>query len=211
MYNRFGQLAVDFFPLEKFGLGERYPKLTALQAEVADLDARRAAADGELVALRQGVGPAREKDAEAGAKALRGGKDAPEPKHEAEAEAKVRGAERSLRALENATAEAAQDLTAEQRKHATDLIEDLGRARAETAKRVAEQATTLLKDYGLFLDAEDIGKRFAPPAPVPDESAPAQDTTFVIHAPRATPTGPQRGDVESVLSHLSRLGADDAP
>jgi Skp family chaperone for outer membrane proteins len=209
MYNRFGQLAVDAFPLERFGLAKRYPRLVALQKEVADLDARRAAADGELVALRQGVGPAKQKDAEAGAKALRAGSDMPQAKHETAAHEKVREAERKLAALENATAEAAQDLTGEQRKHSGALIEDLGRARAEAAKRVAEQAASLLSDYGLFLDAEDIGKRFAPPAPVPDESAPAQDTTFVIHAPRATPTGPQRGDVESVLSHLASLEADD--
>jgi hypothetical protein len=209
MYNRFGALAVDPFPLERFGLQERYPKLVALQKEVADLDARRAATDGELVVLRQGVGPAQQKDAEAAGKALRAGKDMPAAKHEADANRKVQEAERKLAALEDATAAAAQDLTAEQRKHSGALIEDLMSARAETAKRVAEQATTLLKDYGLFLDAEDIGKRFAPPAPVPDESAPAQDTTFVIHAPRATPAGPQRGDVETVLSHLSRLGADD--
>ena len=209
MYNRFGQLAVDAFPLERFGLQERYPKLVALQKEVADLDARRAAADGELVALRQGVGPAKQKDAEAAGKALRAGSDMPQAKHEADAHEKVLKAERKLAALEDATATAAQDLTAEQRKHAAALLEDLGRARAETAKRVAGQATTLLKDYGLFLDAEDIGKRFAPPAPVSDESAPAQDTTFIINAPRATPTGPQRGDVEAVLSHLARLEADD--
>ncbi len=209
MYNRFGQLAVDPFPLERFGLAKRYPKLVALQKEVADLDARRAATDGELVALRQGVGQAQQKDAEAAGKALRAGKDMPEAKHEVDANRKVQEAERKLAALSDATAAAAQDLSAEQRKHATDLIEDLGRARAETAKRVAEQAASLLADYGLFLDAEDIGKRFAPPAPVSDESAPAQDTTFIIHAPRATPAGPQRGDVESVLSHLSSLGADD--
>jgi small-conductance mechanosensitive channel len=208
MYNRFGQLAVDAFPLEKFGLQERYPRLVALQKEVADLDARRAAADGELVALRQGVGPAQQKDAEAAGKALRAGKDMPAAKHEVDANRKVQEAERKLAALSDATAAAAQDLTAEQRKHSGALIEDLTRARAEAAKRVAEQATTLLADYGLFLDAEGVAKRFAPPAPVPDENAPAQDTTLVINAPRATP-GPQRGDVESVLSHLSRLGADD--
>jgi hypothetical protein len=206
MYNRFGQLAVDPFPLERFGLEERYPKLTALQAEVADLDARRAAADGELVALRQGVGPAREKDAEAGAKALRAGKDVPEAKHEAEAEAKVREAERNLRALEGATAAAAEDLTAEQRKHSGALLQDLTRARAETAKRVAEQAASLLSDYGLFADSDGVAKRFAPPVPPPDENAPAQKTTIVIGAPRAT-AGPQRGDVEAVLGHLARLGA----
>jgi len=204
-------LAVDAFPLAQFGLQERYPKLVALQKEVADLDARRAAADGELVALRQGVGQARQKDTEAGAKALRAGKDMPEAKHEVDANEKVREAERKLAALSDATAAAAQDLTAEQRKHSGALIEDLTRARAAAAKRVAEQATTLLADYGLFLDSEDVAKRFAPPAPVPDENAPAQDTTLVINAPRATPTGPQRGDVETVLGHLSRLEADDAP
>ncbi len=206
MFNRFGALAVDPFPLEKFGLQERYPKLVALQKEVADLDARRAAADGELVALRQGLGPAREKDAEAGAKALRAGKDAPEPKHEAEAEEKVRGAERNLRALEGATAAAAQDLTVEQRKHSGRLLEDLTKARAEAAKRVAEQAASLLADYGMFVDSDGVAKRFAPPAPPPDENAPAQKTTWVISAPRAT-AGPQRGDVEAVLGHLARLGA----
>jgi len=209
MYNRFGQLAVDPFPLERFGLEERYSKLAALQREVHKLDARRIEAERDLVAQRQGVGQAQQKDTEAAGKALRAGKDMPAAKHEAAANRKVQEAARKLAALSDAAASAAQDLTAEQRKHATALIEDLGRARAEAAKRVAEQATTLLTDYGLFLDAEDIGKRFAPPAPVPDESAPAQDTTFIINAPRATPTGPQRGDVETVLGHLSRLEADD--
>jgi len=209
MYNRFGQLAADPFPLEKFGLQERYPKLAALQREVHKLDARRIEAERDLVAQRQGVGQARQKDTEAAGKALRAGKDMPAAKHEVDANEMVREAERKLAALSDATAAAAQDLTAEQRKHATALIEDLTRARAETAKRVAGQATTLLADYGLFLDAEDIGKRFAPPAPVPDENAPAQDTTLVINAPRATPAGPQRGDVESVLSHLASLGAGD--
>jgi Skp family chaperone for outer membrane proteins len=208
MYNRFGQLAVDPFPLERFGLEERYPKLAALQREVHKLDARRIEAERDLVAHRQGVGQARQKDTEAAAKALRAGSDMPQAKHEVAANEKVREAERKLAALENATAAAAQDLTDEQRKHSGALLEDLTRARAAAAKRVAEQATTLLADYGLFLDSEDIGKRFAPPAPVPDENAPAQDTTFVIHAPRAA-TGPQRGDVEAVLSHLSRLEADD--
>ncbi|MBA3952013.1 MAG: hypothetical protein H0X57_09090, partial [Rubrobacter sp.] len=155
MYNRFGQLAADPFPLEKFGLQERYPKLAALQREVHKLDARRIEAERDLVAQRQGVGQARQKDTEAASKALRAGSNMPQAKHEAAAHEKVGEAERNLEVLQHATAAAAQDLTDAQRKHSGALIEDLKSARAEAAKRVAGQATTLLADYGLFLDAED--------------------------------------------------------
>jgi hypothetical protein len=209
MINVYGTLAVDAFPLERFGLAEKYPKLAALQREVSQLDARRLEAERELVALRQGVVAAKSKDADEGALAVRAGKGLPKPKHEVAAQAKYGGAERTLEALQKATSAAAQDLTEAQREHSAALSRDLAGARAEAAKRVAGQATTLFKDYGLFLDSEDVAKRFAPPAPVPDESAPAQDTTFIINAPRATPAGPQRGDVEAVLSHLASLEADD--
>ncbi len=204
MFTNYGQLAVDMFPVQQFGLAERYPKLTRLQTEVADLDARRLEAERDLVALRQGVGAAREKDAEAAAKAIRAGKDMLEGKHEVAAEAKVREAERRLKALEGATAAAAQDLAAEQRGHAHALTDDLAKARAQTAKRVSEQAASLLGDYATFVDSAGVMKRFAPPPPSPDESRPAQKTTFVVAAPRATP-GLSRGDIEAVLSHLSRL------
>ncbi len=201
MINAYGQLAVDAFPLERFGLAEDYPKLAKLQREVRDLDARRLEAEHNLVALRQGVGVAQRKDAEAGAHAIRAGKDTPPPKHEAAARAQVEEGERRLAALSGAVSSAAEELTAAQREHSQDLAGDLDRARTEAARRVSEQAAKLLRDFGLFHDTADVAKRFAPPAPPPDENAPARNIFMVARGGMAN-TGPQRGDVETVLGHL---------
>jgi len=209
MINVYGDLAVDVFPLERFGLAEGYPKLTKLQREVAGLDARRLEAERGLVALRQAVAAAREKDSEAAGSALRGGEDMPRPRHEAEAKREVEGAERTVEALQKATSAAAQDLAAEQRKHSVALARDLTRARGEAAKRVSEQASSLLADLGLFYDTTATAKKFAPPAALAqDENAPARDIFMVAQAAR--PQGPQRGDVEQILAYLAGLAASEA-
>ncbi len=211
MINVYGELAVDVFPLERFGLAEGYPKLTKLQREVAGLDARRLEAERGLVALRQAVSAAREKDSEAAGSALREGKDMPSfaARHEAEAQREVEGAERTVEALEKATSAAAQDLAAEQSKHSAALARDLTRARSEAAQRVSEQASSLLADLALFYGTEDTAKKFAPPASLGNlENAPARDIFMVAQAAR--PQGPQRGDVEQILAYLAGLAASEA-
>jgi len=204
MIDVYGELAVDVFPLERFGLAEGYPKLTKLQREVAGLDARRLEAERALVALRQAVAAAREKDSEAAGSALREGKDMPRPRHEAEAKREVEGAERTVEALEKATSAAAQDLAAEQSKHSAALARGLTRARSEAAQRVSEQASSLLADLTLFYDTTATAKKFAVNPPV-DENAPARDIFMVAQASR--PQGPQRGDVEQILAYLAGLAA----
>lgn len=204
MINVYGDLAVDVFPLDRFGLAEGYPKLTKLQHEVAELDARRLEAERGLVALRQAVSAARESDSEAAASALRAGRDMPRPRHEAEAKREVEGAERTCAALQKATSTAAEDLAHEQSKHSAALVRDLSRARGAAAKRVSEQASSLLADLGLFYDTVATAKKFTPPASL-DENAPARDIFMVAQASR--PQGPQRGDIERVLAYLAGLAA----
>ena len=206
MIDVYGELAVDVFPLERFGLAEGYPKLTKLQREVAGLDARRLEAEIGLAALRQAVAAARESDSEAAGSALREGKDMPSfaARHEAEAQKEVEGAERTVEALEKATSAAAQDLAAEQSKHSAALARGLTRARSEAAQRVSEQASSLLADLTLFYDTTATAKKFAVNPPV-DENAPARDIFMVAQASR--PQGPQRGDVEQILAYLAGLAA----
>lgn len=206
MINVYGDLAVDVFPLDRFGLAEGYPKLAKLQLEVAELDARRLEAERGLQALRQAVAAAREKDSEAAGSALRAGRDMPRPRHEAEAKKEVEGAERTCAALEKATSAAAQDLAREQSKHSAALARDLTRARGEAAKRVSEQASSLLADLALFHATADTAKKFAPGSLASlDENAPARDIFMVSQASR--PQGPQRGDIEQVLAYLAGLAA----
>ena len=50
--------------LRKYGLESKWPKLTALMREVSDLERRRTEVEGQVMAARNAIPAARDKDAD---------------------------------------------------------------------------------------------------------------------------------------------------
>src|SRR5215210_3893504 len=104
--------------LNRYGLEEKWPKLGAMRQEVADLVARQGEAEAAVVAARNAISAAQERDAEAAAKAIRAGKSVPDGEHEKKARATLEDAQRNLAAYTRAAQDAKSDLarfTAEHR------------------------------------------------------------------------------------------------
>jgi hypothetical protein len=208
MFDRFGNLAVEVVPLEAYGLAKKWPKLLEFQEEISGLEKRRRAAERDASTASAAIAEARVKDEEAASRAIRAGKDAPEPQHERKARAELEGAERTAGYLRKAVSDAAHDHHAYLVKHRAELLRDLARAREELAAEVVALAPKVAERYAKLLDLEGVAKKLTP-APAPVESdAPARDTQVFI-APATTATlrgGPDRGQVEQILAHLGSLG-----
>ncbi len=194
-------------PLAPYGLADRYPKLARLQDEVFGLEKRRIAAESAVTTARNSIEQAKDRDAEAAAKALRSGKDMPKPRHAEEAQAAREGAERALAALTKATADAAQELEAFKAKHRASLLADYMAARRENAAEMARLAPELSSRYGQDFALADIVAKLTPPPEAVEFSGPARSTTSVIAGVQTLQSvaGVPRGTVEQVLSHLGAL------
>jgi hypothetical protein len=203
---RSGRLAIEAVPLVAYGLAAKYPKLAKLQDEVFGLEKRRIAGEVAMTMARNSIGQAKERDAEAAARALRNGKEMPPPKHEEEAKAALEGAERTLAALTKATADAAQELEAFKAKHRASLLADYMAARRENAAEMARLAPELSSRYGRDFALADIVKKLTPPPEAVESFDAPRNTTSVIGIQTMeTVAGVPRGTVEQVLGHLGGL------
>ena len=203
---RSGRLAIEGVPLAAYGLAAKYPKLAKLQTEVFTLEKRRIAAEADVERARNSIQQAKDRDAEAAARALRNSKDMPSPKHEAEAKAALEGAERTLAALTKATADAAQELEAAKAKHRAALLADFAAARRENAAEMARLAPELSSRYGRDFALADIVAKMTPPPEAVEFWGPARNTTTVVGVQTMeSVAGVPRGTVEAVLGHLGGL------
>jgi hypothetical protein len=204
--HRSGRLAIEGVPLAPYGLAAKSPKLAKLQDEVFGLEKRRIAAEAAVTAARDFIPQARDRDAEAAARALRSGKDMPAPRHEGEARAALEDAERTLAALTKATADAAQELEAAKATHRASLLADFAAARRENAEAMARLAPELSSRYGRDFALADIVAKMTPPPEAVEFWGPARNTTTVIGVQTMeTVAGVPRGTVEQVLGHLGGL------
>ena len=197
--------------LKRYGLEATWPRLRALQEEVANLEQRRGEAEGEVVAARAAILDAKEEDTEAAAKAIRAGKSVPKGSREAKAEARQADASRNLAAYTRAVGEAQGELAQFTSKHRDELREAILAALSEKAQLLAEYAKEATVLYSQLEDAKYDLREFAPPAPPSETGAPGSmrghDVANVIAVRTAGWDGPPRGDVEATLRHLASLGA----
>ena len=192
--------------LQALGLESKWPRLARLQSEIAGLEQRNREVDVEANRLRAALGPARERDLDLEAKAVRAGGKVPEPKSEREVRTKLERAERDLAVMGRALQAAQTDLGTFLAQHQGALYEDVAQARAEIAAKVAESARVALADYVRYEDLFYTAKALQPPPQPVDSNAPAQRLTqaFIgIHTTRSS--GPARGDVEEALRYLVSL------
>ena len=203
---RSGRLAVEGVPLAAYGLESRYPKLARLQAEVFGLEKQRASAEAAVATARNGLPQARERDAEAAAKAIRKGLAMPKPKRAAEVQEAHEDAERRLAALTKATADAARELEELKAEQRSALLADFMTARRENAAEMARLAPELSSRYGRDFALADIVAKMTPPPEAVEFWGPARNTTTVIGVQTMeTVAGVPRGTVEQVLGHLGGL------
>ena len=197
--------------LKRYGIADKWSKLAKLQQEVASLEERRVEAEREVMAARNAIPAARDRDAEAASQAIRAGKAMPRPKHEAEALAALEGAERTLTALAKAVQSAQADLNEYLAQHSGEIRAAVVEALRDKAHQLARHAREAAVLFGQIEDSRYDLKALAPPPAPPDENAPAQRlSTSVIAIGTARTTGPARGDIEAALGYLAGLEAQFA-
>lgn len=192
--------------LKLLGLEKRWPKLARLQGEIAGLEKRNREADTEVNRLRAELGPAREKDLDLEAKAVRSGGKVPELKNEREVQTKLERATRDAAVMGRALQAAQADLGTFLAEHQGALYEDVAQARAEIGRKVAESARAAIADYVRYEDLHYVLKSLQPPPAQPDFNAPAERLTTVIAGVKTTRSGgPDRGVIENALHYLMSL------
>jgi len=207
MIDRFGNWL--FEPVALDALGLNWPRLAAIQNEARHLIAQHAEASQAVATLEAGRVTAREDDLDAGARALRAGSAVPAPKAEPALEKKVEGAIRTRDAFSRAVSNAIEELEVFKRMNAGALEADAARSLGVLRSRLAENAK---KTAALYAEAEAAAasvKKLAIPAPPPPESSAAgQDTVYApqFAARTSRSAGPERGEIDRVLSHLAGLG-----
>jgi hypothetical protein len=207
MIDRFGNWL--FEPVALDALGLNWPRLAAIQNEARHLIAQHAEASQAVATLEAGRVTAREDDLDAGARALRAGSAVPAPKAEPALEKKVEGAIRTRDAFSRAVSNAIEELEVFKRMNAGALEADAARSLGVLRSRLAENAK---KTAALYAEAEAAAasvKKLAIPAPAPPESSAAgQDTVYApqFAARTSRSAGPERGEIDRVLSHLVALG-----
>ncbi len=207
MFNRFGLIDFDTVPLERFGLEKKWKRLATLQNEAQDLIGRYQEAAQKVAELEQGRQAARDRDLDAHAAALRTGGEIPEPEHEAALDKELAGAVRTRDALQRAVEGAIADVTAYRLEHAAKLQADIEAALSTKAQELARHAREAAALYAEFEDGKLEARRLIPPQGAPENTGEPQNSSVLI-GPMSTRTlsGPNRGDVEAVLSYLASLG-----
>ncbi len=76
--------------LQSLNLQSRWPKLARLQDEAKSLEKRHQEAEMLVQQLQGQIGPARDRDLDAEARAVGAGRNSPEPTHEPEVKKKIR-------------------------------------------------------------------------------------------------------------------------
>ena len=171
--------------LDRYGIADRWPKLTAMRQEIAALEQRRG-------------------EAEAASKAIRAGKSVPDAKHERRAASALEDAQRNLATYTRAAADAQADLARFTAKHRAELRADILGALRDKAQRLHEHATEAAQLYATIADSHYDLKDLTPPPPSNEASGPGQNMVSIINVTRQS-FGPNRGDVEGALSYLAGL------
>lgn len=190
--------------LERYGIADKWPKLTAMRQEVADLEARRGEAEAAVVSARDAIRAAQEQDAEAAAKAIRASKSVPDAKHERAASAFLEDVQRSLAAYARAATDAQADLARFTAKHRAEIRADILGALRDKARRLNEHATEAAQLYATIADSHYDLKHLTPPPASEEPSGTGQNMVSIINVTRQS-FGPNRGDVEGALSYLAGL------
>ena len=214
MIDRFGQIAFEPVPLERFELASKWKKLETIQNEAAKLIGRYREAENEARALAAKRDAARDTDLETAASAVRAGKDAPEPRAVPALERKLVAATRTREILERAAGDAIGEAQAERQRHAAGLASDIQAALDKSAAALADHARQAVALYAKIEDGRRDAARLVPPPAPPAETGPpgsgeaARSTVlasqFVATTSQRT-ASPDRGTVERVLSHLAAL------
>lgn len=192
-------------PLKALGLEKKWARLARLQEEVAGLQKQALQAGTEVESLQNQLAPAREKDLDAEARAMRSGKEAPEATHEPEIQRRLERARRDHAVLSRAAEAATADLGVFRAKHRAQLFEDVARARHEIAQEVARSAREALAAFGNYENLHYALKDLQPPATAAEPSAPARNTNVFMGFNTTRRAGPDRGVIEGTLQHLISL------
>jgi hypothetical protein len=199
-------------PLESLDLKSKWPRLAELQSEVVSLERQLQKASAELQTLERGVAEAKNKDIAHEAHAVRSGKKPPTSTEEPQAQKRLDAAKRNRDVLSKALEDAQTDLALLRSKHQHALYQDVRQARQKIAAKVAEHAKEAFGGFSKYSDLHYLLRDLAPPAPPPDENAPAQRLTIAYAAGVQTTrsVGPDRGHVEQTLQYLVSLAPDEA-
>ena len=208
--DRFGNWLFDPVPLDALKLS--WPELAGMQNEARHLIEQHAQASQAVAELEQLRPGAREQDLDAGALALRAGSSVPPPKAEPALEKKVEGARRTRDAFQRAASSAIGEMDAFKRLHAGALEADAARSLGILRSKLSDHAK---RTAALYAEAESAAasvKKLAAPAVAPPETGPpgsgdAARSTVIMPSVATTgqSAGPERGDIERVLSHLAGL------
>lgn len=208
MFNRFGEIAFEAVPLERFGLASRWKKLAAVQGEAAEMIRRYKAAERDVATLEAGRVEARDKDLRAAAVAVRAGKEAPPAAAEADLDRDLSAAIRQRDILERAASDAIEEAHALRAKHAPALSADIREALGKKAAELADHARRAAALYAEVEDGKQTASRLIPAPPPVESNAPAQDTQVFINGPAmSTMRGPARGEIEAALSYIASMEA----
>jgi hypothetical protein len=198
-------------PLGSLNLESRWPKLAALQNEIADLEKRLHRARGAVHAAQGQLAPARERDLNEAGRAIRARKAVPEPEHEPKVQAELEAADRATQQVNHALREAREDLGAFLAAHQSALYRDVREARNDVAREAAEAAQAALASYSRYEEMRRVVKALTP-AEQPDENAPAARLTnsFALTGIHTRQLGPARGDIEAALRYVANLAPEDS-
>ena len=208
--DRFGGWVFEEVPLDALKLS--WPELAALQAEVRHLISEHAETAREVTALEATREGAREQDLDAAGAAIRAGAGAPSPKAEPALSRKIEGAVRTRDAFARAVSNAIEELESFKRVHSASLLADATWSLKALRGKLAENAK---KTAAVFAEAESAAasvKKLEPAAVAPAETGPpgsGEASRSTVLAPQfisgtSRSAGPDRGTIESVLSHLAR-------
>jgi chromosome segregation ATPase len=190
---------------------QRWPRLRELEEEVSDLTRRHQEAQAEAQALENQLETARRADLDREAKAVRGGKNPPKPKHEPPIQTKLEAARRNAEVYRRALEEAQSDLGVYRAEHRAALFVDLEHFRGQIARDFAKHAQAAAAGFGRWSDLAYTLKDLRPP---PDyeaaENAPAvRSSTSIIGVQTRQSSGPARGEVEQMLNYLASLAPNE--
>ena len=195
--------------LKALNLEARWPKLARLQDEIKHLEKHTRAAEVEVSTRRAAISPSRERDLDAAASAIRSGAKSPKTSNEDEAKGRPQVAERNHAVMTRALEAARTDYGVFLQKHRAELFRDVAKQRSQIAREAAASAREALAAYSRFEDLRYVLKGLEPPIEAADNTAPAQRlTTAVIGLQTTGSTGPDRGQVEAMLSYVASLGQD---
>jgi len=165
-----------------------------------------------VASLEAKRGAARERDLDDAATAIRAGAGAPSPKAEPALSRKIEGAVRTRDAFARAVSNAIEELESFKRVHSASLLADATWSLKALRGKLAENAK---KTAAVFAEAESAAasvKKLEPAAVAPAETGPpgsGEASRSTVLAPQfisgtSRSAGPDRGTIESVLSHLAR-------